>query len=521
MSKDTEIELKLAVASSDVAAFRQTPILREKALGPPVRRKVFNIYLDTPDLALKNHAMALRLRRIGGKWFQTLKTAGEMTGGLQQRGEWEFPCRGPQLDLALFRDTPLALIPRREELHLMLRPVFTTDFYRTAWLIETEPGQRVEVALDLGAIRDGSHEVLISEVEIELVEGGVSALFAVALALSERIALRPDRASKAERGYALFQSAPMQPQPAAEVPLRRKWPPHEAMRMVTLSCLSHLEANVEGALVSDDPEYVHQLRVALRRLRSAIRVFKPANVRHLIAELKWLTNALSAARDWDVLMTELLPKLLDEYGDTQLTQQLVAEGKQHQSLAREAAREALASSRYTRLAIAITRWITVPGELVLLPGKTRATSADGAKDAETSSQNEEAPAAPLRLIKFARRELRRRQRRLLRVAVPLANLSVENRHQVRIDVKRLRYSVEFFASLFDKHRVTRYVSVLREVQDVLGGSNDAAVAIGLINRLAPPDRFCDFARGWFAAHTQMKLGDVDRSLADLKDIGRF
>ncbi|MEO8103738.1 MAG: CYTH domain-containing protein, partial [Betaproteobacteria bacterium] len=155
MAKDREIELKLAIARVDAAAFRRHPLLREKCIEGPARRKVFNVYFDTPGLALKQHAMALRLRKTGGRWLQTLKTAGVATGGLHQRGEWEYPLGAPQLDLSLFRDTPLASLAQAHALHLTLRPAFTTEFQRTTWLVEFSPGQQVEVALDQGVIRCG------------------------------------------------------------------------------------------------------------------------------------------------------------------------------------------------------------------------------------------------------------------------------------------------------------------------------------------------------------------------------
>ena len=179
MDKNSEIEIKLSINPNDAAPFRRLPLLREKSIVGPTRRKVVNVYFDTPDLALEQRGMALRLRKLGGKWLQTLKTAGNATGGLHQRGEWEYPLRAPQLDLSLFRETPLAAVPQSKKLHLSLKQAFTTEFNRTIWRVEIAPGQQVEVALDQGVIRCGESELPISEIEIELCEGSAAAVFDV------------------------------------------------------------------------------------------------------------------------------------------------------------------------------------------------------------------------------------------------------------------------------------------------------------------------------------------------------
>ena len=509
MPKEREIELKLAIQPADVAAFRRLPLLREKCIGEPKRRRVFNVYFDTPAMALHECAMALRLRKTDGRWLQTLKTAGLTTSGLHQRGEWEFSLRAPQLDLALFRETPLAALPESREMHLTLKPVFTTDFYRTTWLIEFAPGQRVEVALDQGTVRCGDHQSVICEVEIELIEGGATVVFDVALALAGQIDLQPDTLSKAERGYRLFRHEPLVPQRARTVELKRKWSAQQAMQSIVGACLCHLDANVDGALASDDLEYIHQLRVALRRLRSAIRIFRPAQAEQITAELKWLTTEMGGARDWDVLILQTLPALLDGYGEPQLGGELMRSAVVRQSDARTAARAALASTRACILRLSLARWVSDPGQLTLLPvahvGDGDAVQGPGLQ----------------KLRGFASREIRRRQRHLLRANGALAGLSAEARHRIRIDTKKLRYAVEFFACIFDNHRVTRYAKILEDIQDLLGEANDGHVAMRLVTTLTPPERFSDFARGWFAARARSTLEVVDVRLDELRKAKPF
>ncbi len=501
MAKDREIELKLAIDPADAAAFRQLPLLRELSLGGPTRRKVLNVYFDTPGLVLKQHAMALRLRKTAGKWQQTLKTAGVATGGLHQRGEWEYPLRAPQLDLALFRETPLATLAQSKALHRTLKPLFTTDFYRTTWLVEISPGQRVEVALDQGVIRCGERESIISEVEIELLEGGATAVFDVALLLIARIAMRPAILSKAERGYRLFAPEPFVPRHAVAIVLKRKWPPHHAMQAIIAACLDHFDANIDGALASDDPEFIHQLRVALRRLRSAIRIFRPAHAAQVSAELKWLAAAMGEARDWDVLVTQTLPVLLAHDGGNGHRRGLttpMASAKQHQAAARDAARSALASTREALLIMTLARGVSDPGGFAVPPSRKKQS-----------------------LPQLASREINRRHRRLLRVNAALADSSVDARHRVRIDAKRLRYAVDFFATLFGEKHVTRYVKILGEIQHLLGETNDDAVSMRLLESLSPPAPFMDFAKKRTATRARTRLGNIDRRIAELRNVRRF
>lgn len=421
MANESEIELKLAIRPGDAAAFRRLALLRENCIAGPTRRKVFNTYFDTTGLVLKQHAMALRLRKDGSNWLQTLKTAGVATGGLHKRGEWEHSLRIPQLDLSLFRETPLAALAQSKALHLTLKPAFTTEFHRTTWCLEMSPGERVEVALDQGVVRCGKRESIISEVEIELLEGSTATVFDLALALLGEIALAPEILSKAERGYRLFRPASPAPLRAEAIELKRNWPPHQAMSAIIAGAVGHFGANVEGAIASDDPEYVHQLRVALRRLRSAIRIFRPTNAEPIVTELKWLTAVLGDARDWDVLVTKTLPALLEAGGDQAIGMGLLSAAKQRQGEARDVARVALASPRETALLLTIGRWLGVPGQHLLWSARDNGVG-DAAPKPEGSS-----------LAHFASHEIRRRRRRLLRGKAGLADLSAEARHRIRID----------------------------------------------------------------------------------------
>ncbi|MFN5028733.1 MAG: CHAD domain-containing protein [Burkholderiales bacterium] len=511
---DYEIELKLAIAPGDVSALRQSALLREKCISGPARRKVFNIYFDTAEQALRQNGMALRLRRSGGQWSQTLKTAGVASGALSARGEWEEVLPGPQLDLSLLRETPLAKLAGRDRLHLTLMPVFTTVFNRTIWLIEFSPGQRVEIALDQGNVRCGEKSLAISEVEIELVEGSTVAVFDAAETLLEHTAFRPDNASKASRGYQLLNAPPLAPAYATPVKLKRKWRVDQAMQVIVSACLAHFAANVDGALTTDDPEYIHQMRVALRRLRSAIHLLRPADAGYIGGELRWLTNVLGQARDWDVLMANTLPLLIDGYADADAADAVMRSARESRDIARAAVRVALRSRRYARLHLALGRLASVPGTFTRLTSEVP-TADDAQRDLGSKPPRDR---RALCIAGFAAAEIRRRRHHLLRRAAAMTQLSPAELHRVRIDAKRLRYTIDHFASLFDDKRIKQHVKTLARLQDLLGTANDAVVASVLIKSIAPTERFMHFADGWLSAIRHIELAEIERHIRDLKGL---
>ncbi|MDW5377298.1 CYTH domain-containing protein [Halomonas sp. HP20-15] len=193
-----EIELKLALGQSGAQRLAAHPRLA----GLSARHETLtNTYYDTPDGELERHRVALRLRRTPQRILQTLKTAGEGSGGLSSRGEWEWPVSEHVLDLAgLEALAPMQALGR--DVLLALEPRFATDFARTSWLVE-DAETAIEVALDQGEIRAGSHRVAIDELELELKRGAPSVLWRFAETLAEEVALRPANASKAARGAAL------------------------------------------------------------------------------------------------------------------------------------------------------------------------------------------------------------------------------------------------------------------------------------------------------------------------------
>jgi inorganic triphosphatase YgiF len=486
-SEPRETELKLVLAPGEGAKVASAAPLA----GVEGRSSRFSaLYFDTPTRELSRHGLGLRLRREGRHWRATLKAGGESSAGLHHRPEWEYPMPGPLLDLARFAATPLADLPGAETLHERLAPILATEFRRTRWELAPQPGSRLEVALDQGRIVARGRESPIEEIEIEVLEGPVAAAFDVAEAFARSLALRPEPASKLARGLTLAAAARSRPVHAARVSIADAPDAREAARRIAAACIAHAQANEAGVLDSADIEFVHQLRVALRRLRSALRLFRealpPGEEAAFADDLRWAASVLGRCRDWDVFVTETLAPLVAAQGDAAAGRAVLARARARQLEARRAAREAIVSPRYGLAMIRLARWLCAPAE---------------------------PPEGVQPLEHFASRLLRKGARRVAAGSDAFATLDAAARHRLRILVKRQRYAVEFLGSLFKSRPVRRHVRALSRVQDALGLANDCANALAHVRELAPPPGFVEFARGWFAAREAAGVEAAARELA--------
>lgn len=450
-----ETELKLAVPPSALPALKR----RLARLGPARVQRLHTVYYDTPGDLLARSGMALRLRRAGRRWLQTLKS-GDARAAFARRGEWEMAAPGGRLSLPALAATPLpALLAAHGD--PPLAPRFSTRFDRTLRVARVG-GARIEVALDQGEVSTygGAQREPLLELELELKSGPPQALFELAQRLvggtrSAALPLLPFTESKAARGHRLATGTAVAPLKANARAFAGGLPATDsaerALRHVIARGTDLWLANAHGLLAGDDPEFVHQARVALRRMRSAIRLWRgqvdfPAD---LLEELKWLAAALGGARDADVLATETLPQLAESVAGTHAAAlaRLTRRAAARRGQARDAARAAIASGRAARLALALLHWGTAPAE------RRKPT-----------------------LHALAGRQLRRAQKKLLAMAQDFAALTPVQRHQVRILGKRLRYALDLLAVAQPAAPVAAAGERLAALQDVLGQLNDGAVA---------------------------------------------
>ena|SRR5450759_1033079 len=497
-----EIELKLLIDPADVLKLRRMPVLKIWSTAKPVSRKLVAIYYDTPDLVLWHAGVALRVRRVGHGWIQTIKGGGAVCSGLHQRMEWESQIADSTPDLSKITNHALLKLFSHHGLRDRLQPVFITIFRRTNWLLSFAEGDEIELSLDQGELKAGQSVAPVCEVELELKAGRPEKLYEMALQLLESVQLMPENSSKTERGYALYSGAPALPVKAAPPGLTPAMSANEAFKATISSCIVHLQANQKGMLLGQGPEYLHQMRVALRRLRSAQSLFDSVIPRETYPEipdgLKWLAEQLGPARDWDVFVTETLPPLMTQFPGQEALAAMRRRARMQQKHNNEIARAAVGSRRYAKLLLILGAWLEQEGWRVHL----------------TDVQRQEL-AAPVG--KLARQMLDRRHKQLRKRGRHLTQLSMAERHAVRLAAKKLRYAAEFFAELYTQNRAQVYLNALAGLQDGLGALNDVATTRRLLASLHTPrsgavhSEAIGIAHGWVACRGVQFLASLGQA----------
>jgi Uncharacterized conserved protein, COG3025 len=485
-----EIEIKLALSPKLMPRFRRHPLVRQAARS---RARLYTLYVDTPDAALLERGLVLRLRRSGRRWRQTLKVWPNSGGLLAERPEWETPISSKRLKLDLLPPEarfliPLDIVPR-------LAPCFETEVWRDTWQLNYD-GACIEVALDHGVVRAGARICPITEVELELKSGHLLPLFDVAERLAADLPFQLEPRSKAQRGYQLVGALPCTPVKATPPQLLLDAPASVSFQQIVRSCMRQFEANLPGLLgtTDPDPEFVHQMRVALRRMRAAIGLLrfmgytKPA----WLGELKWLMGELAVARDWDVLVTETLPRIQAHLPQPERLAGLLEAAEVQRRLAHDRARAALMSPRLVQL------WLRVERDLALLPVSADTTAA------------------------WSQAALRRRRRQLVRLGERLHELDAAGRHAMRIAAKKLRYGAEFFAVWHPK-AARRFIRHLSDLQDVLGALNDAAVTARLLSSLVPAgdaasSEAVGLVTGFLACEQAYRLAKLEQLWHEFQDL---
>jgi triphosphatase len=485
-----EIELKLTLPQHQVAAFLKRMAGRRSA---PVQQDLVTRYFDTPEFALSALGVAIRVRRVGRRWLQTLKTEGVRQGGLSRRAEYEMPVVRSTPDWSRFPAEALAYVP--EALRDRVVPVFETRFHRTAWQLKGKGGAQIEVALDVGEVQAGKRSQPICEIELELKAGQPEVLFALALEWAGAFDCLPFDISKAERGVRLAKGLDAAPAKSVALSLDSGMSVEDSFAAICQACLAQFQANLPGVLASDDIEYVHQARVALRRLRAALRLYRTACALpdDLMDGLRALAAALGPARDWDVLCGETLAAIAPHYPDETLWQRGIDLLQARRAAVRKAMHEALAQARPGAWLLAVQRWLLLHGWRLYPRGGHQYPSGGVVPDAQCAIQLSQ-------LDRWARRALRKGHRPIVEGASAFGQLQPMQRHALRIAIKRQRYAAEFFQTLFAGCRQAGYLAVLRDAQDSLGLANDAHIAFELMKTIqAETGSMGAFVLGWLAA----------------------
>lgn len=437
-----EVELKLAITPAAVRRAARAPLFATSGST----HSHAATYYDTPEQALRAAGISMRVRREDHVLVQTVKVGGSAPTGLARRAEWTTALDHPAP--VADRRTPVPGLLAESGAELL--PQFTVTVRRTAADVAFAQGGTAEIVLDEGRVEANGRVERFAEIEIELRRGEPAALFTLARQFDTIVPVRIGVMTKSDRGWRLL--GPLADSVKAEpVALAPAMPVRAAFAAIAASCLAQYRMNEDILLDRHSVSAVHQARIALRRLRAALRAFTPILPGPATAQfdrrLRSLAIALGTARDLDVMIARTAP------GD--LHERLV---EAHAAAWLHLRRRI--GARHTRaLLLDFAEWLEC--------GAWRTASA--------MLSTREAPLAP-----FAARALDRLLRKVRRHGRHLADLNEEALHRLRKDAKKLRYCAEAFAPVFSgKHHDRRrrgFLAALEALQDDLGALNDLRVA---------------------------------------------
>ncbi len=489
---DREIELKLLVDPADLPVvanhLRQSP----RAYSGPEAKWLESRYFDTPDRRLAGRGVSLRVRRIGftatadgigDAYLQTVKAESNGHGAHTERGEWECPIDDwtPRLEQIGDPDAldRLGLV-LPEELEL----VVASEVERTIVLVEQPvpdaPPAIIEVAFDRGRLvarpardSEGSAEVVepIAEIELELKAGPTRGLYLLLGQLRRWARLEITTTAKGERGFRLASGAAPTAVRATASALDGDASVGEALNVILGNCLGQWLRNIAPAKDGRAIEGIHQLRIAVRRSRSALAIFAealdPAERKAWNERLKTVVAATGSARALDVFSTQLLPALAAAAPAeaAPVLAAVAARAEAERTVAHAEAKAFLESDAHADLVLDWVSWVALEGWH------------DQASPAAANVL-----ASPV--VELARVLLDKRHKRVEKLGRDFARLSDVERHEVRLALKKLRYGVEFLGSLFPGKAAKRYAKAAAALQDELGVLNDQVEARVLLESLA-------------------------------------
>lgn len=463
--RDVEIELKLLVDADRLAHFNDAPVISANARNKGARKHLKSVYYDTPERTLWRNGLTLRVRQNGARFVQTVKVG--FRDDPLRRGEWEASVSSLAPDIAL----AMPFIPEKLRADIessRVEAVFTADIRRHQRMVDL-PSGTVEVAFDHGEIKAGERSMPVSEIELELKSGSAAAIHELAQRLCEHGEVRPSIRTKSARGFDLAADTP----PVARRPAKLRLDPtvalDDAFAAILRSCLKHLLDAIPAAEDGRDPDGIHQLRVSLRRLRAALDLMRSvgalSRLEQLRTDARWFAHSLSAAREWDIFETETLPTIAKGCPTISGFEALGEVAQKRRSAAYDKVRMILTDRRCAAFIIGLGSWIEARGWR-----------------SDVAPENLGQLAEPT--TNFARRMLSAQHAKVLKRGKHFKSQDAEERHRLRLAVKKLRYVVEFLLPLYDLGKpARRYSQKLAGLQEELGSFNDMATTASLLTGL--------------------------------------
>lgn len=481
MSTPKEVEIKLELPGE----LTKLP-LSSNDNDPAQSEDLTSVYFDTDRLKLHKHGVTLRVRRIGDHYVQTIKAS---NGELFERGEWETEITGDRPDLDAARGTALQPFID-EDFQNELRPVFETRVRRSTYPLVTKDYE-ITLSIDHGSIDTGKNTIAFDEAELELKRGSRAHLFKIARSLSRSAHADLAVKSKSQRGYELLDGFKAAVEKTDSVTIEAGMTTSDAFRLVANACLKQIVAN-KPAVLASDPEGIHQMRVGLRRLRTAMSLFSDIipgkKTDDIKIELKWLTGELSPSRELDVFLTEVVHPLEDSAHSAEL-RPLTGELAKRRDVALERVKSAVHSQRFRKLTLNVAEWLEI--------GRWRRP-----QDMLLRQRCEE----PVEVAMVA--QLNRRWRKIRKRGRRLLELDTRQRHKLRIQAKKIRYASEFFETLFPEKKMRKrrrkFVAAVKDIQTCLGDLNDISVHISRSKEIAAEMSEATFAAGLVIGHEEAR-----------------
>jgi inorganic triphosphatase YgiF len=502
--------LELGIAPETIARLRRHPLVAALTQGRPRRAREHAVYFDTDDIALARSGIALCVRRVGRTSVQTV--ARLEAAGARELASADTLLANDAPDPARIPDAALRADVFEAQGGRPLVPAFEVTLARETRHLREDTNELI-LAIDTGSVHTPGGDARLGTLRLELERGDPAYPAQLMLELLDTFPFRIDAPHPAVRARALLLGEPAQPRRAAPIDVAPD-ATLEALLVATVeACLAQIAGNEEAAIAGRDPEGVHQLRVGLRRLRSALAFFGdvlPERQRDALrAETGSLARELGAARDLDVFADAWLAPLRAARPDDAALAQLEAQVRSERAAEAERVRSLLCSVRFPRLVLEVRRWL-----------------------ARRAWREQTLSAGSARLFLPARdvvgRRLEKRHKRVRKLLRRHAELAPADRHQLRIEAKKLRYAAEFSASLFAGRRARRYARRLAALQDALGVANDAFVAEPLATRLAAQlgtgavhERAAGLVVGWAARAAHDELARLPALADRFEDAARF
>jgi triphosphatase len=490
---------------------------------PATASELSDVYYDTQDWRLYRAGYALRVRNTDGQSAEaTMKALVPAEGGLRRRREISEPIESVETLKVI--PGPVGERVRRLAGTADLRPLFEVHTHRHTYALRTgtpSSGEIVEdtsgnirqqnseqdaivvaeIALDESEIfANGGASTHLSRVEVEVgsdvaIHDGVGDFVEV---LREALNLRPTRTSKFRTGLSVAGLNPEVDPDLGPTEIDATLSAGEVAFAILRRHFAAMVAHEPGVRLGEDPEELHDMRVATRRLRAALKLYSdvlPKRSERYERDLRWVAGALGEVRDLDVHLQRLSE---EASANGEVLEEIVALLRERRVEARRRMLEALDSNRYERL-------------LASFSGTLRR----GRSPTPTAPVLEAAPD----LLRDRYKKVRKRANTLREDSPP------EHFHELRKKGKRLRYALEPLQEIYGKP-AQKMVKLLKEIQDDLGDHQDLIVAAGLMEELGvagdrPPQAVFSMgsmAEGYRREASKIRAGFLgSKSLRTLKN----